>query len=478
MTSERAHDFDRNFATTAERSTLEASEPQFIRGEGQLAVYREHWNPTGHKLTKWEATQAYGEATIEEALEYGSAILRETRSSTKDALAKRRIALGLDQRTVANAARVAEEEVVSAESLPAQVDIGSLESIAFVLGLDERFVAFRSDCGGDTDLGMRLKTLQSEAPGNTPSIPQTTAALLAEAASVIRVQHRLQKWLGFKSESDQFKKSHDYGSYQSPAWRVGYRLAQQARAALELGTGPIPSMRELVEKRLGIPVIQAGMNQTIAGATVANTDEEGNDVRGVVLNIDGENANVWVRRATLAHELGHLLYDPDDELKKVRVDSYQNSQLDPQTRQTYYTDYVEQRANAFAIAFLAPLESVRKITSTPVKQEDVDRVMSKFGISHTAARYHIGNCLYRQYEVPEGSSVATPSDEWKAIEDFAVDYFPLIETSNQRRGKYSGLVAGAYEKGLISDNTAALYLQCDHRMIAECSQSIRELSGI
>lgn len=274
------------------------------------------------------------------------------------------------------------------------------------------------------------------------------------------------------------QKSDNYGSYQSPAWRVGYRLAQDARAALNLGNNPIPSMRELVEKRLGIPVIQAGMNPVIAGATVANTDEEGNEVRGVVLNINGENAKVWVRRATLAHELGHLLYDPDSELKIVRVDSYQNSQSDPQIQQTHYTDFVEQRANAFAIAFLAPLESVREITSIPVKQEDVDRVMSKFGISHTAARYHIGNCHYRQYEVPEDSSMAAPSDEWKAAEDFAVDYFPLRDTSNQRRGKFSGLVADAYEKDLISEDTAALYLQCDHRMIAECSQSIRELSGI
>jgi hypothetical protein len=65
-----------------ERVGTPIPEPKFVRDEGQLAVYREHWNPTGHKLTTWEATRAYGEATIEEALEYGSAILRETRTST------------------------------------------------------------------------------------------------------------------------------------------------------------------------------------------------------------------------------------------------------------------------------------------------------------------------------------------------------------------------------------------------------------
>ena len=478
MTSERTDEFDRNAATTTERSAARAPEPKFVRGEGQLAVYREHWHPTGHILNMWEATQAYGESTIEEALEYGSAILRETRTSTKDALTKRRAALGLNQSAVAHAARVPVDDVRTAEYQPASVDIEKLERIAFVLGLDERLVAFRTECGGDAALGMRLKTLQWDPYGVIPTINQTTAVLLAEAASVIRVQHRLGKWLGLNSELERFEKSSDYGSSQSPAWQVGYRLARDARETLGLGNNPIPSMRDLVEKTLGIPVIQVGMNEAIAGATVTNTDEEGNEIRGVVLNINGDNDNVWVRRATLAHELGHLLYDPDHELEKVRVDSYRTSQLNAETHQPDYADYVEQRANAFAIAFLAPLESVREIAQTPVTQEDVDQVMSKFGISHTAARYHIGNCHYRNYDVPMGSSVATPSDEQKAAEDFTIDYFPLEETAYQRRGKFSGLVAAAYEKSLISENTAAFYLQCHPAVIEESYQNLKGLFDV
>ena len=395
MTSGRTGNFDQNSLATSKRTG-----PMFVRGEGQLAVLREHWNQTGHVLTLWEATQAYGESIIDEAFEYGSAILRETRTSTKDALAKRRADLGLDYHTVANASRLSQDDVMQAESLPYQIDIDKLERIAFVLGLDERLVGFRADCGGDADLGMRLKTLQ-EPYGITPRITKSTAVLLSEAASVIRTQHRFQEWLELKTELKSFQKSDDYGSSQFPAWRVGYRLAQDARVKLGLRNEPIPSMRELVEKRLGIPVIQASMNKTIAGATVTNIDDRGSEVRGVLLNIDGDNDNVWVRRATLAHELGHLLYDPEHELQKVRVDSYSASQSNPET---LHSDYVEQRANAFAIAFLAPTESVAQMTSPPITKENVDNVMCTFGISHTAARYHIGNCHYRQYDVPEGSS--------------------------------------------------------------------------
>ena len=472
MTSEQTGNFDRNSPATLERSPDSRIEPRFVRGEGQLAVYRENWRQTGHVLTMWEATQAYGETAINEALEYGSAILRETRTSTKDALSKRRRDLGLDQSTVARAAKVSQNDVAKAESSSSEVDIDKLERIAFVLGLDERFVAFKADCGGDSELGMRLKTMQQEPYSSATRITPSAATLLAESASVIRVQHRLQKWLNLQSELDGFQKSGDYGTYQSPAWRVGYRLAREARAKLGLGDQPILSMRVLVEKRLGIPVIQTSMSQHIAGATVTNTDEDGNEVRGVLLNINGDNSNVWVRRATLAHELGHLLYDPEHDLKKVRVDSYSAHQADPQS---FQSDFVEQRANAFAIAFLAPNDAVAQMTIPPVTEEHVDEVMSTFGISHTAARFHIGNCHYRQYDVPEGSSVATPSDEQIAAENFSVDFFPLGETAYHRRGKFSGLVSAAYEAGLVSKDTAAKYLQCEPYQVTNWSKTLREL---
>ena len=232
-------------------------------------------------------------------------------------------------------------------------------------------------------------------------------------------------------------------------------------------------MRELVEKQLGIPVVQARMNPQIAGATVTNIDGFGNEVRGIVLNVSGDNQNIWVRRATLAHELGHLLYDPSSELKKVRVDLYQDNQQDAESHST--ADYVEQRANAFAIAFLAPIESVREMVTTPIHEEDVANVMSTFGISHTAARFHIGNCHYRNFDVPDGSLNASPSDEQRAAEDFTIDYFPIPSTPDQRRGKFSGLVAAAYEREFISEHTAALYLHCKVDEFKSASKHVRSL---
>ena len=436
-----------------------SSTRSYVRGEDGISVYKEHRRPTGHVLTSWEAYTAFGPEILEEAVEYSSAILSETADATSYALRNRREELGLSHRSVARAAGVSQENVEIAESSPHKVSIQNLERIAFVLGLDERFLAFKREPGGDTRLAYRLRTLQREQPGPTGAISAGTALLFAEAASIIRVQHRLQRWLGVQAESDKFRSVVDYGSPQTPAWMVGYNLAERAREALQLGDSPIRSMRELVEERLGIPVIQARLPNQIAGATVMTTDDDGDEVRGVVLNTVGDNENVWIRRATLAHELGHLLYDPDERLESVRVDSYVDSQKDPQTYSAD-ADYVEQRANAFAIAFLAPNEAVRRLASTPISVEDVSSVMHTFGISQTAARYHIANCHHRNFNVPQGIIESEPSYEQTASENFTVDFFPIRDTPEQRRGRFAGMVARAYQEKFISAHTGALYLDC------------------
>lgn len=450
------------------------SERRYVRSEGGLAVYNPSRNPTGHMLTAWEAYTAFGLDVLEEALEYGSAILKKTSYSTRDALKWQRESLGLTHRQVARAANVTESEAKTAETTPSKVSIRKLESIAFALGLDERRIAFEVNPGADDRLSYRLKTLQADR-ASAARVSSSTARLFSESAAIIRAQLRLQKWLGIRSEKDGFAPSADYGSPQAPAWRVGYNLAAQARSALGLGDSPIASMRELVEERLGIPVIQAQLPDTIAGATVMSRDENGGEARGVVLNTAGDNRNVWIRRATLAHELGHLLYDPNKWLDNLRVDSYEDSLTNAQD---YSPDYVEQRANAFAIAFLAPNEAVRRLAPAPVSGESVSRVMREFGISHTAARSHIDNCHYHSYNVPDGSDVIHPSDEWTAAENFATDYFPIADAPEHRRGRFAGLTAKAYEEGLITSDTGARYLSCGIDEFRVNSAQIKSLYAV
>ena len=48
-------------------------------------------------------------------------------------------------------------------------------------------------------------------------------------------------------------------------------------------------MREIVEERLGVPLIQAPLPKEIAGATIMTTDDSGDAARGIILNAVGAN---------------------------------------------------------------------------------------------------------------------------------------------------------------------------------------------
>lgn len=446
----------------------------FVRSAAQLAPYRPDGCPTGHILTAWEAFDTFGIEVLEEATEYGAAILKKcTQNSVGQALKSRRESISLTPTHVARAALVSEAEINDAEHSMSEVAMDKLSRIALALGMDERLLAFEAHDPGDK-LAVRLRILQGNS--HTKPISPGTALLFAEAASIIRIHHRLQNWLRIVGEINRFERENNYGSPNKPAWSVGYDLAEKARNVLGLGPDPISSMRELVEERLGIPVVQAPLpgNPEIAGVTVATTDKDGNDIRGIVLNTEGANNNVWVRRTTLAYELGHLLYDPVEKIENLRIDPYEEGETDPQD--TNNKDFVEQRANAFAVAFLAPNEAVRNVATLPLSVDSVAETMRKFGIGRIAARYHIRNCYYGQYDVPNIDAAAeTPSDEQTVAENFTVDYFPLPDTSDQRRGRFAYLVAKCCRAGLISEHTAALYLQC---AADELTEQLEPLIGL
>ena len=213
------------------------------------------------------------------------------------------------------------------------------------------------------------------------------------------------------------------------------------------------------------------LNDSIAGVTIDTQGSGGEKVRGFILNTVGENTNVLVRRVTLAHELGHLLYDPSQELNRVRVDSYDAIQTAPEVGRD--GDFVEQRANAFAMAFLAPLDSVREMTRPPIVAEDIGKVMGTFGIDYTAACRHVSNVHSGEFEMPEQSRNVSPPEVWVDREGFIRGDFPIASTPPQRRGRFAGLVAEGYREGLLSSQTAALYLGCGEGEFLDRADYIR-----
>ncbi|WP_366929765.1 ImmA/IrrE family metallo-endopeptidase [uncultured Thiodictyon sp.] len=344
-----------------------------------------------------------------------------------------------------------------------------LEAIGQTLALDERKLGFSPNAGGDSVLGVRLREMASS--GDIAGFTPGTVLQLTEAAWVIARQAAMQLSIGQDAEPRVRLPRHE-PSFAYPTHDIGYRLAKKTRQILGIyDDAPIASVRMLIEDEFALPLVQQKMNQRFAGATIAN-----GHARGIVVNETGMNANVWVRRMTLCHELGHLLWDPDDRLQRVMVDQYADIE---QSDRDLRRDLPEIRANAFAVAFLAPPDAVRdiaKVGRDPIAI--VEDVMTAFGISATAAKHHVRNITGLDTLSSRHPHLPNPDDSWVAMENLTLDYFPVHSTNLSRRGKFAWCVAKLFEMGKITLDTAASQLGSPAgEVTAESLARVLELRG-
>jgi hypothetical protein len=132
--------------------------------------------------------------------------------------------------------------------------------------------------------------------------------------------------------------------------------------------------------------------------------------------------------------LGHLLWDPPTRLDTLKVVTYLELQSPS-------GDPVEARANAFAIAFLAPPRAVARILDDLSDRTTMVAVtMDRFGIGPGAAKHHLANVAREHFAVEMDFSdvpdrrLPVPSDEWRAREDWTSDFFPVPSVPDTRRG--------------------------------------------
>lgn len=432
-----------------------SSKHLFVRSQDHLAF--DVPSATGRRLSAWEAVQAFGFDFLLEVADSGVAPIPTDSEEPARSLSKSRLELGLSVMAVAKAAGVSSESVIDAENAKKRTPIRVLERIAQSLALDDLRLSLSVAGHEDEDNGfaMRLKQLSEKFQDFNDSF----VTRIDEIAWVIRRQYEIASWLGCDNDRIQtlgFKPSFNYGAQDYPAWRQGFFLAQQARELLGLSPNePINSLRKLVGDELKIPLIQLPLDSACAGATVSI---EG--MRGIAVNINGLNSNVWVRRATIAHELGHLLWDPDQKLERVRVDRYKDFEENPFDLGSCY---VESRANAFAIEFLAPQdEALALFQSQASIPQGVRAVMEHFGVSLTAARYQLWNALHREQPLDTFRvDSINPTDDWIGRESFSLDFYRPENVPESRRGSFTGLVLQALRRGLLSSDSAASLLRCD-----------------
>jgi Zn-dependent peptidase ImmA (M78 family) len=411
-----------------------------------------------------QANRLFGIGKLIEAHQFGTAVLTSDYEEPARTIKQQRERLGLSIHEVAKCVGLPDADVARIEDPGVKNPIRNIEKVARSLALDETNISEISKYNRDSSVAVRLKAFAS----SDPRLTHHDILAIAEAAWVIKTQIELSRMLkpGEMLNWEKYEEDDNYGNSEYPAWQHGYYLAYKTRESLGLDfESPIQSLRELCEQRLEIPLVYSDLSSHIAGVTVATKE-----CRGIILNAS-DFGNTWIKRIALAHELGHMLWDSDERLCDLMIDDVDV------LNDTMARDYVEQRANAFAIQFLAPQKGIEKaIAEYQIVDSDISRVLSIFGVSYSAGRYHYRNTRGESCTVANIKARKNePEQDWDGRERFAVDYYPIESVPQNRRGYFSKVVMEANIKGLISDDTAASYLNVDVGTYKDELPRIREL---
>lgn len=176
--------------------------------------------------------------------------------------------------------------------------------------------------------------------------------------------------------------------HDAPAWEQGRICAERVRMKLGLGDEAVPSMVALLEDRLRWAlffVTPDELSIAVQGASTAKPQP------GVLINLIGGRETWWRTRASLAHEMCHLLFDAQIQPYLLSPDG--SLEVRGHWEIVEHFRALEQRANAFAAYFLVPSASLRETVTgiAPESDEAIERVCVTFGVSKTMAIRRLGH---------------------------------------------------------------------------------------
>lgn len=440
----------------------------YVRSQDGISQYRE--GATGLQLTYNQLERVLTETQLARLNEDGFVPVSNDYDICK-LLHNRRTALGLSLKEIAKLSGLREDLVKDIEDSGTRSPVRNAIRVAEVLSIPHALLAGVAD-NADSALALRLK--KRTGFNNIDALSESSVAKISEAAWVIRTEYELKDLLGVPDGKVQTFSLKDgfYGDYDCPVWQHAMYLAGRTREILSLQKDePIKSLRRLIETELGLPLIEISIDSRIAGATIAN-----GGYRGILLNSNGDNGrNNFVHRMTLAHELGHLLWDDEQHLDNYLIDNYVEldkfgSEHKPEYSRSYY---VEARANAFAAEFLAPQSAVKKLFG---KTRTVRSVMEHFGVSFTCAKYQIWNALDRSIPIDslKTEDVMSPN-EWDVAENYSVAFMWDDSIRDSRRGNFAKFVVDCEQSELITADSAACYLGCSLEIYNKQKSTIAQL---
>jgi len=218
------------------------------------------------------------------------------------------------------------------------------------------------------------------------SLEAADLRLLALAAEAGRIGGFLARDLSVPIRLEDARRAHPVQE-DTPPWKQGYLLGEAARRRLVPTSGPVPEL-ERVLGELGIHVARVTFQ---ADELEAASFWEHGAMPVILVNRSSSAARSSLsRRALLAHELCHLLHDSGEQDLTTQVTWSEGA--------AGWNEDVEQRARAFAPAFLAPRDEVghwfRAGEGRSIRKPEgkVKALAKRWGFSLKGAVWHAKNC--------------------------------------------------------------------------------------
>jgi transcriptional regulator with XRE-family HTH domain len=215
--------------------------------------------------------------------------------------------------------------------------------------------------------------------------------------------------------------------------------ARRARAALGVPDGPIHSVRALLERH-GVLIVWSEdeiPDDTLDGVSLVQP------VAAVLANLRHGREKYVHTRMTLAHELGHLLFD---HLRKGIALMYSPSNLRASPSLAGVED-IERAANAFAACFLAPAHLIQREVGAldPASEDAVVAVGRGFGVGRTVAI----NRLCDVFRLSDEARAVMESRPARRYEALGRDDVPREDEIGLRRGVFRQRVIEALVREMI-----------------------------
>ena len=247
-----------------------------------------------------------------------------------------RTACGLTQEDVSRALGIARPAVVQLEKGARAVTSLELDRLAHLFGRDLR--EFLAESFDEQDVVTALFRADPDVLGQPP-----TLAAFRDCVALAREVRRLEILVGLDSVATPVVYPDLRLTSRWEAVEQGERVAADERHRLDLGSGALPDVTDMLEEQ-GVRTAIVDLPEAVSGVTLADP------ASGLFVVVNRAH-HVLRRRFSFAHEYAHVLLD------RGRLDRGQSGLV---SRARDNETLPEIRANAFAAAFLLPADGVRE----------------------------------------------------------------------------------------------------------------------